>query len=92
MQLFRFFNSFEFMTLPLCNIHRGLISVLRKGATNHAHTLSFCLALKVSAEKCHAFYNYITEMYPGFQILGSSGPLLEKVWGPFQSFGGPANL
>ena len=55
--------------------------MLRKGATNHTHTLSFCLVLKVSAEKCHAFYDNITEMYPGFQIIGSSGPLLEKVLG-----------
>ena len=33
-----------------------------------------------------------TEMYPGFQIMGSSGPLLEKLGGPLLSFGGPANL
>ena len=26
-------------------------------------------------------------MYPGFQIMGSSGPLLEKFGGPLQSFG-----
>ena len=32
------------------------------------------------------------EMYPGFQIMGSSGPLLEKFGGPLLSFGGPANL
>ena len=32
------------------------------------------------------------EMYPGFQIMGSSGPLLENFGGPLQSFGGPANL
>ena len=32
------------------------------------------------------------EMYPGFQIMGSSGPLLEKFGGPLRSFGGPANL
>ena len=31
------------------------------------------------------------EMYPGFQIMGCSGPLLEKFGGPLQSFGGPAN-
>ena len=29
-----------------------------------------------------------TEMYPGFQIWGSSEPLLEKFGGPLQSFGG----
>ena len=28
-----------------------------------------------------------TEMYPGFQIMGSSGPLLEKFGGPLLSFG-----
>ena len=33
-----------------------------------------------------------TEMYPGFQIMGSSGPILEKFGGPLQSFEGPANL
>lgn len=32
------------------------------------------------------------EMYPGFQIMGSSGPLLEKFGAPLLSFGGPANL
>ena len=32
------------------------------------------------------------EMYPGFQIMGSSGPLLEKFGGPLLNFGGPANL
>ena len=32
------------------------------------------------------------EMYPGFQIMGSSGPLLEKFGGPLLSFGGPADL
>ena len=32
------------------------------------------------------------EIYPGFQIMGSSGPLLEKFGGPLLSFGGPANL
>ena len=32
-----------------------------------------------------------TEMYPGFQIWGSSGLLLEKFGGPLQNFGGPAN-
>ena len=32
------------------------------------------------------------EMYPGFQIMGSSGPRLEKFGGSLQSFGGPANL
>ena len=39
-------------------------------------------------------FNYKTwsEMYPGFQIRGSSGPLLEKFGGPLLSFGGPANL
>ena len=31
-------------------------------------------------------------MYPGFQIMGSPGPLLEKFGGPMQSFGGPDNL
>ena len=31
-------------------------------------------------------------MYTGFQIWGSSGPLLEKFGGLLQSFGGPANL
>ena len=31
------------------------------------------------------------EMYPGFQIWGSSGPLFEKFGGPLQNFGGPAN-
>ena len=36
--------------------------------------------------------NLIAEMYPGFQIRGSSGPLLEKFGGPLLSFGGPANL
>ena len=36
--------------------------------------------------------NKYTEMYPGFQIMGSSGPLLEKFGGPLLSFGGPANL
>ena len=30
------------------------------------------------------------EMYPGFQIMGSSGPLLEKFGGSLQSIGGPA--
>ena len=34
----------------------------------------------------------LSEMYPGFQIMGSSGPLLEKFGGPLLSFGGPANL
>ena len=38
----------------------------------------------------HRYVN--TEMYPGFQIMGSSGPLLEKFGGPLLSFGGPANL
>ena len=33
-----------------------------------------------------------TEMYPGFQIMGSSGPLFEKFGGPLLNFGGPANL
>ena len=37
-------------------------------------------------------YLTVTEMYPGFQIMGSSGPLLEKFGGPLQRFGGPANL
>ena len=32
----------------------------------------------------------LTEMYPGFQIMGSSGPLIEKFGGPLLSFGGPA--
>ena len=32
-----------------------------------------------------------SEMYPGFQIWGSSGPLFEKFGGPLQNFGGPAN-
>ena len=32
-----------------------------------------------------------TEMYPGFQIWGSSGPLFEKFGGPLQNFGGPAS-
>ena len=36
--------------------------------------------------------NSLSEMYPGFQIMGSSGPLLEKFGGPLLSFGGPANL
>ena len=36
--------------------------------------------------------NNNAEMYPGFQIMGSSGPLLEKFGGPLLSFGGPANL
>ena len=31
------------------------------------------------------------EMYPGFRIWGSSGPLFEKFGGPLQNFGGPAN-
>ena len=31
------------------------------------------------------------EMYPGFQIMGSSGPLLEKFGGPLLSFGGPSS-
>ena len=30
-------------------------------------------------------------MYPGFQIMGSSGPL-EKFGGPLLCSGGPANL
>ena len=34
----------------------------------------------------------VAEMYPDFQIMGSSGPLLEKFGGPLLSFGGPANL
>ena len=34
----------------------------------------------------------VAEMYPGFQIMGSSGPLLEKFGGPLLRFGGPANL
>ena len=38
------------------------------------------------------FFCGYTEMYPGFQIMGSSGPLLEKFGGPLLSFGGPANL
>ena len=33
----------------------------------------------------------LAEMYPGFRIVGSSGPL-QKFGGPLQSFGGPANL
>ena len=33
-----------------------------------------------------------TSVYPGFQIMGSSGPLLENFGGPLLSFGGPANL
>ena len=36
--------------------------------------------------------NFYSEMYPGFQIMGFSGPLLENFGGPLQSFGGPANL
>ena len=32
-----------------------------------------------------------SEMYPGFQIWGSSGPLFEKFGGPLQNLGGPAN-
>ena len=31
-------------------------------------------------------------MYPGFQIMGSSGPLLEKFGAPLLCSGGPANL
>ena len=38
------------------------------------------------------FFSNAPEMYPGFQIMGSSGPLLEKFGGRLQSFGGPANL
>ena len=34
----------------------------------------------------------VAEMYPGFQIMGSSGPLFEKFGGPLLSFGGPADL
>ena len=30
---------------------------------------------------------YDTEMYPGFQIMGSSGPRLEKFGGPLLTFG-----
>ena len=33
----------------------------------------------------------LSEMYPGFQIWGSSGPLFEKIGGPLQNSGGPAN-
>ena len=32
------------------------------------------------------------EMYPGFQIMGSPGPLVENFGGPLLSFKGPANL
>ena len=35
---------------------------------------------------------HFEEIYPDFQIMGSSGPLLEKFGGPLLSFGGPANL
>ena len=45
-----------------------------------------------SSEKKTFFDIRIAEMYPGFQIMGSSEPLLEKFGGPLQSFGGPANL
>ena len=37
------------------------------------------------------FGNISTEMYPGFQIWGSSGLFLEKLGVPSQNFGGPAN-
>ena len=35
---------------------------------------------------------HFEEIYPDFQIMGSSGPLLEKFGGPLLSFGGSANL
>ena len=31
------------------------------------------------------------KMYPAFQIMGSSGPLLEKFGGPLLSCGGPSS-
>ena len=38
------------------------------------------------------YTNGKSEMYPGFQIMGSSGPFLEKFEGPLLCSGGPANL
>ena len=55
----------------------------------------------ISAKKCGLYTSFYgtarsrslpyTEMYPGFQIWESSGPLLEKFGSPLQNFGGPAN-
>ena len=45
-----------------------------------------CKVAVVFGKVCHS------ELYPGFQIMGSSGPLLEKFGGPLLSFGGPADL
>ena len=48
--------------------------------------------LKCSSEEIPIKVCSQTEMYPGVQIMGSSGPLLENFGGPLQSFWGPANL
>ena len=60
--------------------------------------MSFSVAVAIRQLSDPTFYTKVNkdltpaEMYPGFQIRGSSGPLLEKFGGPLLSFGGPANL
>ena len=87
-------DKFLFDNICICRFSRGtVLNMLKQSRINILRGKNIYIYIFFNLVFFFCMIRYVfPEIYPGFQIMGSSGPLLEKFGGPLLSFRGPANL